>query len=159
MLTIIAAIGKHNEIGKNGDLCFRLSSDLKLFKEATMGKKIFMGYNTFKSLPKRLEGREYYVLTHDKWNVPRWAHPVVHFDQFIEEWKDCEEEMMVIGGGSVYEQCFPHCSRMLLTEILAEDPDADTFFPSIHLDGWKQEVLTSGEEKGIEFIQKEYLRV
>lgn len=159
MLTIIAAIGENNELGKKGGLCFRLPADLKLFKEATMGKKIFMGLNTFKSLPKRLEGREYYVLTHDKLSVPKWVHPVDHLEQFIREWMNCEEEMMVIGGGSVYQQCLPYCQYMLLTEIRANDNDADTFFPTISPEEWQAEkLLTCGVENGLEYKQVQYRR-
>ena len=63
-ITIIAAIGKNNELGKNNQLIWYLKEDMKYFKENTIGKHIVMGMNTFKSLPKKLENRYHIVLTH-----------------------------------------------------------------------------------------------
>lgn len=63
-LSIIAAIGKNNELGIDSKLIWYLPNDLKFFKEQTMHKHIVMGMNTFKSLPKVLPGRTHLVLTH-----------------------------------------------------------------------------------------------
>ena len=63
--SLIAAVGKNRELGRDGGLVFRLPSDLKFFKEVTMGHPILMGRKTFESLPKMLPGRKHYVVTKD----------------------------------------------------------------------------------------------
>ena len=63
MISIIAAMGKNKEIGKNNDLIWHIKEDLQNFKKLTMNKYIVMGANTYASLPKRLEGRKYIVLS------------------------------------------------------------------------------------------------
>ena len=62
-LSMIAAIGKNNELGKNNDLIWHLDGDLPFFKKVTMGKPVIMGRNTYLSLPKALPGRQNIVLT------------------------------------------------------------------------------------------------
>ena len=69
MFSIIAAVGKNNELGKNNNLIWHLPNDLKFFKEKTMNKKIIMGSNTFDSLPGLLPNRYHIILTH-KNNYP-----------------------------------------------------------------------------------------
>ncbi len=63
MITIIAAIGKNNELGKNNDLIWHLPYDLKFFKEKTLNHAVVMGLNTYKSIGKPLPSRENIVLT------------------------------------------------------------------------------------------------
>ena len=60
-VTLIDAIGKNNELGKNNNLIWRISEDLKFFKENTIGKPVVMGFNTLKSLPRRLKDRDYTI--------------------------------------------------------------------------------------------------
>lgn len=159
MLTIIAAVGENLELGKKGGLCFRLPADLKLFKQLTTGHKVFMGLKTFQSLPKRLKDREYYVLTHDESMLPDWVHPVTNLPEFIREWINQKEEMFVIGGGLVYHQCLPYCQYMIITEINANDDEADTFFPTIDPEEWRAEKLLAwGAENGLEYQQIQYRR-
>ena len=71
--SLIAAIGKNRELGRDGGLVFRLPSDLKFFKEVTMGHPILMGRKTFESLPKMLPGRKHYVVTR---NAKRLSIPL-----------------------------------------------------------------------------------
>ena len=62
-LTIIAAIGKNNELGYNNDLIWKFNEDMEFFKSNTMNKKIVMGRKTLESLPKLLDGRTHLVIT------------------------------------------------------------------------------------------------
>ena len=71
--SLIAAVGKNRELGRDGGLVFRLPSDLKFFKEVTMGHPILMGRKTFESLPKMLPGRKHYVVTR---NAKRLSIPL-----------------------------------------------------------------------------------
>ena len=69
MISIIAAIGKNNELGKDNNLIWHIKEDLANFKKLTMGKKIVMGANTYHSLPKKLEGRTYIILSKSITNI------------------------------------------------------------------------------------------
>ena len=158
MLTIIAAVGANRELGKNGDLCFRLPADLKLFKKTTMSHKILMGRNTYESLPRRLEGRDYYVATRDPEGLAYWCHQVDCLEEFIRDWMYSDEEVFVIGGGSIYRQCLPYCQKLILTEVDAFDGDAETFFPIILPDEWTAKTLEHGVSNGYHFEQVEYTR-
>ncbi|MBR2659606.1 dihydrofolate reductase [Candidatus Saccharibacteria bacterium] len=71
--SLIAAVGKNRELGRDGGLVFRLPSDLRFFKEVTMGHPILMGRKTFESLPKMLPGRKHYVVTR---NAKRLSIPL-----------------------------------------------------------------------------------
>ena len=62
-VTMIAAVGKNLELGRNNDLIWRFKEDMKFFREQTMGKPMVMGYNTFLSLPGILPGRKHIVLS------------------------------------------------------------------------------------------------
>ena len=150
MIILIAAIGRNNELGKNGDLCFRLKADLKFFQAMTDGHKIVMGYKTFISLPKRLTNREYYVVTHNPEKLPQWVHHVDDLKAFLKANAGTEEEVFVIGGGNVYGQALDFADRLYLTRIRASDPEADTFFPNYHKGRyWYVDRIISGEENNV----------
>lgn len=152
MISMIAAIGTKNELGKKGDLCFRLKADLKFFKAMTDGHKIVMGYKTFTSLPKRLENREYFVVTHHPEKLPDWVNPVEDFKDFLSKYINDEEEIFVIGGGEIYRQALSFADRLYLTRVQAIDEEADTFFPN-YVKGryWYVERLANGEEDGLKY--------
>ncbi len=148
--SIIAAIGKNYELGKKGGLCFHISADLKYFKEKTLGHKVLMGENTFKSLPKTLPNREYLVLSYN--DIASDGIAVFHsIDEVLAKYKDCDEEIFVIGGGMVYKSMLPFCNKLYLTEIEAEDKEADTFFPRFDQKLFSRSILGSGEEDGLKY--------
>ena len=97
--SIIAAIGKNREIGKNGDLIFRLPADLAYFKSVTKNHTVLMGRTTFWSLPKMLPNRKHLVLTHLDEKYPDGVTSYTSLEQLIADYRDCEEEIFVIGGG------------------------------------------------------------
>lgn len=156
--SIISVVGENNEIGKQGGLCFALKSDLAFFKRQTMGHKMLMGSRTYNSLPKRLEGREYYVLCDKDREFLEWVNVVRDLDSFVKEWKDKDEEVFVIGGGFVYKQMLEHADKLILTEILASDKDADTFFPEFDLIDWNREIIEEGIDNGYEYKRVVYTK-
>lgn len=128
ILSIIAAVGKNNELGKNNDLIWHLDGDLPFFRKVTTGKTVIMGRKTFESLPKALPNRRNIVLTSDNTYTADGADVFSDFRKVLEEVKD-EEEVFVIGGGSIYSLFLPFAERIYLTEAEAEDSEADVFFP------------------------------
>lgn len=71
---------------------------------------------------------------------------------------DGAEEIFVIGGGSIYAQLLPHCSRLFLTEVQAIDEEADVFFPEFDKGEWGRESLGWGEDDGIKYEHVLYQR-
>ncbi len=136
-LSIIVAVAGGNAIGRKGDLLFHISEDLRQFKAVTMGHPIIMGRRTFESFPNgALPGRRNIVITRQSdYSVP--GAEVVHSLQEAIDAAADAEEAFVIGGGEVYRQALPLCGRLYLTEIDAEVPDADTFFPEIDRSEWE----------------------
>lgn len=127
MISIIAAIGKNNELGKDNDLIWHIKGDLAHFKELTMHKKIVMGASTYKSLPKKLEGREYIILSKSLSNIPD-AVVYQSFDDLLAYLNTLDEEVMIIGGASIYKLFLPYAEVLYLTEI-EEESNADVYFP------------------------------
>lgn len=156
-VNIIAALGKHNEIGKDGKLIWKLPKDLKFFKEKTMGKYVIMGRKTFESLPNDLPGRKMIVIS--KNNVDDYWD-VICFHSLSEALKSLKSEdvVYIIGGQSIFEQALPIADNMYLTHIDEEDFYADTYFPSFDKKDWTIQKLDSGVDNGYEYKRNRYIR-
>lgn len=156
-LTLIAAIGKNGEIGKNNDLIWHLKEDLKFFRKNTINKQIVMGRKTLESLPKLLPKRKHLVLTHQDLDI-EGVKTFKSKEELLEYLKEYDEEIMIIGGASIYSEFIDLANRMLLTEIDAEYLEADKFFPEYNKEEWKYEILDTNEENNIEYKHIEYVR-
>ena len=142
-LSIIAAVGKNYELGKNNDLIWRFKEDMQFFKDMTMGPNIIMGRKTFESLPKLLEGRRHLVLTHQKLELPEGIIVYNSLNEFKRAYQDSDEEIFNIGGESIYKDLLGYAQKLYLTEIEAEDVEADAYFPYFnHYDYNKEEIST-----------------
>lgn len=142
-LSMIAAIGKNRELGKNNDLIWHLDGDLPFFKKVTMGKSVIMGRNTFFSLPKALPGRKNIVLTFPPVFEAPGVTCVLTPDEALEMVKD-EEEAFIIGGASVYALFIDKADKLYLTEAEAEDDTADVYFPAFDKNEWTRTVIDEG---------------
>lgn len=131
MVSLIAAIGKNRELGKDNKLLWHIPADLKRFKKLTLGKIVIMGRKTFESLPKKsqpLPNRTNVVITHNK----NWSHPkVLVFHSLEEALKKLkkEKEIFIIGGASIFQKAINYADRIYLTVIDKGFPEADVFFP------------------------------
>jgi dihydrofolate reductase len=125
-ITLIVARATNGVIGRDGTLPWRISADLKRFKQLTMGTVMVMGRKTFDSLPGLLPGRRHIVLTRDRdWSVE--GAEIVH--SVGEALALCgEEPISVIGGSEVFKLFLPLADRVELTEVLG-DIDGDTVLP------------------------------
>lgn len=158
MISLIASVGRNLEIGKGTELAFPGKGELGYFKETTMGHKVLMGSKTYNSLPRRLEGREYYVAAYDG-EFPEWVNVVHDLAGFLAEWRDRDEELFVIGGGSIYAAALPYAQKLYLTEIDGECADADVFFPSFNAGKYTKKQVGEGEfEDGLAFARFVYTK-
>jgi dihydrofolate reductase len=133
-ISIIVALAKNRAIGKNGDLIWHLSNDLKHFKEVTSGHTVIMGYKTYASLPgkKALPKRRNIIISSHLTETPEGfevANSILDAMKMVYN----EEEVFIIGGGMIYEQFLPMADLLYLTKI-DKDYEADTFFPIINYD-------------------------
>ena len=155
--TIIAAIGKNRELGKDNGLIWYLPNDLKFFKEVTNNHAIIMGRKTFESLPRMLPNRKHIVLTSSE-NFPSEVEVYKELKQILESYRDSQEEIFIIGGASIYSQFLEHSDKMYLTEIEAEDKDADVFFPEFNREEYTSELIKENEDNGIKYKHMVYRR-
>ncbi len=143
MISLIAAVGKNNELGKDNDLLWHIKDDLENFKNLTMGKYIVMGANTYYSLPKKLKGRKYIVLS-KKIKVIEQGMVFSSFEDLLNFIKLQKEEVMIIGGASIYSLFMPFCDKMYLTEI-EDSKEADVYFPKFDKRKFQRKVLEEKE--------------
>lgn len=149
MFSLIACIGKNRELGKGGNLIFHIKEDMKFFKETTMGHKIVMGRKTWETLPGKLPGRTNIVVSSSDFEGP---DEVIHdIDKFIAENRDTDEEIFIIGGGKIYAEFLPVASKLYLTEVDAEDPAADTFFPEFDKELYDRIVIKGGKDHDLAY--------
>ncbi|MBW9173627.1 dihydrofolate reductase [Clostridium estertheticum] len=136
MLTFIVAIGDNFAIGKNNDLLWHFSKDLKRFKQITSGNTIIMGRKTFESLPGILPSRHHIVITKNKDFVINDERVTIFNskEELLAFMKD-SEEYFVIGGGAIYKLLLPYCSKIHLTKVHKEY-NADIFFPKLDYSEW-----------------------
>lgn len=125
-LVLIAAVDKNFGIGYENELLVKLKKDLKYFKEKTLHHVIVMGKNTYLSIGRPLPKRNNIVITY---------HPVSHDDvtsmgleEFLDLYKDSDEEIYCIGGASLYKELLPYADELLLTKI-EKEYKADAYFP------------------------------
>ena len=135
-LSIIVAMAKNRAIGRNGDLIWHNSRDLKQFKKITTGHTVIMGYKTYLSLPnhKALPNRRNIILSSRLDEAPEGFELTDSINAALDMVKD-EEEVFIMGGGMVYEQFLPKADRLYLTRI-DKAFEADTFFPYINFEEW-----------------------
>jgi dihydrofolate reductase len=134
MINVIVAVGKNNEIGGPDGLLWHLSSDLKRFKEITMGHPMIMGRKTFESIGRVLPGRTSLVISREASQRVSESEGLIwveSLEEALEKAKQLDDEVFVIGGGQIYAQALPYADRIYLTKVLADFPQADVFFPEI----------------------------
>lgn len=158
-IILIAAIGKNRELGKNGDLIWRLSSDLKRFKEKTNGNPIIMGRKTFESIGRPLPKRVNIIVTRDTTYHNEGCVVAHSVEQAIETAKNTgAEKVFVIGGSEIYKQALPFAHTLDLTLIDAEDGDADVFFPEFRNEFKEVSKEKPREENGVSYAWVTYRR-
>ena len=135
-ISIIAAMDERRLIGANNSLPWKLSADLKHFKEITWGKPIIMGRLTFESIGRPLPGRDNIVVTRDATRRLAGCIMAGSLDEGLAACKDFPEAM-IVGGASLYAQALPRAQRMYLTLIRARF-SGDAYFPDYDPAQWQE---------------------
>ncbi|MBI2522264.1 MAG: dihydrofolate reductase [Bdellovibrio sp.] len=138
LFSIITAIGKHNQIGKDNRLLWHIPEDLKLFRKLTMGHHLMMGRKTFHSIGRPLPGRKMLVLSQKEKMTklfPQDSAANIHafansLDAMSYARHNNVQELFVYGGGQIYTMMLPLAHRLYISHV-DYDGVADTFFPSV----------------------------
>lgn len=153
MISIIVAVSEDLGIGKNNELLWHISEDLKRFKRLTYGNTVIMGKKTWESLPRRpLPGRINIVITDVPGESFEGAISAFSIEDSVSK---CEKdkEIFIIGGGSIYSQFMPLADRLYITHVHKNAP-ADIYFPEIDPSIWmvsEKEDFSASDEVSIPY--------
>jgi len=138
IISLLVAMDEARGIGKAGTLPWRLSADMRRFRELTMAHHIIVGRKTFESIGKTLPGRDMIVVTHDESLKPCGCLTARSVEAAIALARERgETEVFVCGGAEIYAHALGAADRMYLTQVHA-NVDADTFFPEFDASDWRE---------------------
>ena len=142
MISLIVAIAQNNAIGKDNDLLWHLSEDLKYFKKTTNERTVLMGRKTWESLPfKPLKNRRNIVVSSQKDYHIEGAELFDDVNKVLEALKEEKDEVFCIGGASLYKALLPKADKLYITRVY-KDFEADVFFPEIDENIWEVKRLS-----------------
>ena len=156
-ITLIAAAAQNDALGKDNDLIWHISEDLKRFKRLTTGHAIIMGRKTFESMPKALPNRTNIVLTKNENYKAEGAVVASTIDEALVLAGE-DNQPFIIGGAQIYSLFMDHCNRIELTRV-HHDFEADVFFPKIDTSKWtisKEEFISKTEDQPYNFTYITY---
>ena len=152
VIEMVVAVAENGIIGKDGDMPWQLPSDLKHFKQVTMGCPIIMGRLTWESIGRPLPGRVNIVISRSALDLPDGVVGVATPEEALDAAGDAET-VMIIGGGQIYKLFEPQAATIHLTEVHAE-PDGDTAFALQEADAWQEisrERFSAGENDSSDY--------
>ncbi len=142
-ITLVAAMTEARVIGANNRLPWRLPADLAYFKAVTIGKPVVMGRHTFESIGRALPGRDNWIVSRTLSHAPESTHLAHDLASALAALADASE-IMIIGGGQLYQTALPLAQKMLLTVIETNIP-GDTYFPLWSNEHWQLDTETIRE--------------
>lgn len=149
-LSIIVAMAQNRAIGRDNQLLWHISADLRRFKAITMGHPVIMGRRTYQSIGRPLPGRLNIVVSRN----PSFSAEGCTVAQSLEAALalcPAGDEVFVIGGGQIYAQALPLAQRMYIT-LVHSDMEADTFFPEFDPAQWRVVAeQAGGQADGLSF--------
>lgn len=151
-IELVVAVAENGIIGRNGDMPWRLPSDLKHFKQVTMGYPIIMGRLTWESIGRPLPGRLNIVISRSICDVPDGVVVVATPEAALQAAKPAET-VMIIGGGQIYKLFEPRAQTVHLTQVHAT-PEGDTSFALQQPDDWQEttrERFSAGENDSADY--------
>ncbi len=165
-ITIIVAVSGNGVIGRDLDMPWKLSTDLKRFKAMTMGKPLIMGRKTFLSVGERpLPGRPHIIVSRNADYRPDGVDVVSSLEDALALGKSKAaelgvDEVFVAGGGEIYRQAMPFADQLSVTHV-AVKLDGDTFFPEIDpavFEKIEENAVPAGEKDNYPVLFTTYLR-
>jgi dihydrofolate reductase len=164
-LVLVAAIGDNFVIGRDGQLPWRLKSDLQHFRKVTLNRPVIMGRKTHESIGRLLSGRTNIVLSRDLTLVAQGAVLATSLDAALgfarnDAIKRGTDEIMVIGGSDIFSATMPMAERLEITHVHTS-PDGDVLFPPIDLEVWQEtsrEDHYAGPDDDADFTLATYIR-
>jgi dihydrofolate reductase len=152
-LTIVVAYANNRVIGRDNRLLWRLKTDLRRFRDLTLGKPMIMGRKTFDSIGRSLPGRETIVLTRDERFSADGVHVVHSWDEALAKGQEralamSASEVPVVGGAEIYALALPQVHKLYVTEVDTAH-DGDAFFPAVDRSSFR-ELARSSHPKGAE---------
>jgi dihydrofolate reductase len=142
IVTFVVAVAENGVIGRDGQLPWRMPTDLKRFRKLTIGKPVVMGRKTYESLRKPLDGRDNIVVTRQK----DFAAPGIHVASSVEDALALArklgnarnaDEIAVIGGAEIFRAALPFADRIYLTIVKAR-PEGDTVLEPFDPAQWRE---------------------
>ena len=156
MISLIAAVGKNNELGLDNHLIFNIPGDLKFFRNTTLGKTVIMGRKTYESIGKPLPKRINIVVSNSLKETDGITI-INSFEEVLEKYLNSEEEVFIIGGESLYNYFINYAQNIYLTKVYA-NAVADTYFPSFDENNYNQTLLGENKENNLEYKHILYRR-
>ena len=144
MISLIAAVGKNNELGLDNHLIFNIPGDLKFFRNTTLGKTVIMGRKTYESIGKLLPKRINIVVSNSLKETDGITI-INSFEEVLEKYLNSEEEVFIIGGESLYNYFINYAQNIYLTKVYA-NAVADKYFPSFDENNYNQTLLGENKE-------------
>ena len=144
IISIIAAMAENRVIGRGNEMPWEIPSELKRFKEITMGHPVIMGRKTFESIGRPLPGRKNVIITRQQDYSAAESIIVPDLQAALAA---CEgsDEVFICGGDTVYRDAMTIADRIYLT-IIDEEFDGDSFFPEIPDDFMEVRRMTVTED-------------
>lgn len=156
MISLIAAVGKNNELGLDNHLIFNIPGDLKFFRNTTLGKTVVMGRKTYESIGKPLPKRINIVVSNSLKETDGITI-INSFEKVLEKYLNSEEEVFIIGGESLYNYFINYAQNIYLTKVYA-NAVADKYFPSFDENNYNQTLLGENKENNLEYKHILYRR-
>ena len=156
MISLIAAVGKNNELGLDNHLIFNIPGDLKFFRNTTLGKTVIMGRKTYESIGKPLPKRINIVVSNSLKETDGITI-INSFEDVLEKYLNSEEEVFIIGGESLYNYFINYAQNIYLTKVYA-NAVADKYFPSFDENNYNQTLLGENKENNLEYKHVLYRR-
>lgn len=171
---IIAAVADNGAIGRDNELLWHISADMKYYRRTTMGCPVIMGYRTWLSIGRPLPGRKNIVITKSRFEAPETVAQVPDAVAAIAVAEEAlvnvnvnadaqngEGQCFIIGGAKTYERMMSQADKLYITHVRTSVPDADAFFPDIDPSVWNKDSETPVEtdpENGLQYSFAVYVR-
>ncbi|MBP0724089.1 dihydrofolate reductase [Bacillus sp. RG28] len=158
MIAAIVAMAENRVIGKDNQLPWHISEELRYFKKVTTGHTILMGRKTYESIGRPLPNRKNVVVTRNKDYKAEGIEVIHHLSDYHPEEN---EDVFIIGGAEIFKESMGILDTLYLTEIQKEI-EGDTFFPEFSKEEWKEvssSEMNTDEKSGLQYVYKIYKKI